>query len=242
LLNVPQFTYPGIRFNRPVVEDDRKEISLGDRPLCADKTIMQAPSAKASFLTIKIKESNPRGNNHTPDLEITYRLEIRDLRTAYQYLYKINRTNQLVRIAAYTICTIIVIQNLMVLEGDLLSKVISGLIALGIFWFSFQVLTRLITFLSIQTMLPKDKSSGVLGDHRIQISSEHLFESTRVNQTYHQWVSVKQIRHLPKHLLILFKNNHFHIIPKQAFATPDACQQFCDAMELFINTASQDQV
>jgi YcxB-like protein len=160
------------------------------------------------------------------EIEITYNLEANDLIIAYNYMNKTNKFNNLFRWAIYSFFTIVIIKNLITIKASLGEKIFAGIVVLGIVILGFNLLIWLINFLMIRANLPKDETSGVLGEHTIRITPDQLIEYTSVNQSYHQWITIKKIQELPEHLLLILGSNHVHIIPKRAFSSDIEYQEF----------------
>ncbi len=173
------------------------------------------------------------------ETEITYRLEVEDLFKTFKYWHKINKSIHLVKLFAYTLFIVTIIQTLLKAQGELWSKLFVGILTLGISIISLNLFVYFFSFLVFRVNLPKDEANGILCEHTIRITPTQLIEKTLVNETYCNWISVKHLHELPNHLLIIFGVNQVHIIPKRAFASTSSYQTFYEMTQQFIEQSRQ---
>lgn len=80
--------------------------------------------------------------------------------------------------------------------------------------------------------------NGVLGEHRITLSPETLFERTTVNNSKTKWSGIFRVDATPKHIFIFTQPNAAHVIPRRAFPTAEAAEQFFSTARAYHETAT----
>lgn len=84
--------------------------------------------------------------------------------------------------------------------------------------------------------------NGVFGEHTITLSPEALFERTAVNESKAQWGSIFRIDATPKHIFIFIQPHAAHIIPRRAFLTTEAAEQFLSTARAYHEAAASPAV
>ena len=80
--------------------------------------------------------------------------------------------------------------------------------------------------------------NGVLGEHTITLSPEALFERTTVNDSKTKWSGIFRIDATPKHIFIFTQPNAAHVIPRRAFPTAEAAEQFFSTARAYHEAAT----
>jgi hypothetical protein len=68
--------------------------------------------------------------------------------------------------------------------------------------------------------------NGVLGEHTITLAAEGLHERTAVNDSKASWRGIFRVDATPTHLFIFTQPNAAFVIPRRAFPTTEAAEQF----------------
>ena len=80
--------------------------------------------------------------------------------------------------------------------------------------------------------------NGVLGEHTITLSPDALFERTAVNDSKAKWSGIFRIDTTPNHIFIFTQPNAAHVIPRRAFPTAEAAEQFYSTARAYHETAT----
>ncbi len=70
-------------------------------------------------------------------------------------------------------------------------------------------------------------NSDVLGEHIIVIEGNGLLEKTKVDESIYEWKNFLRIKQNREYILLYFKNNSVHIIPKSVFSDNKSAETFC---------------
>jgi YcxB-like protein len=106
--------------------------------------------------------------------------------------------------------------SLVVIVVELISALIIAIVAstLGVF------------VASVLTTAMAKPGEGVLGEHTIELKPEEFIERTDCNESHHFWNSVRQVKEAKNYLVVMLKNEQFHLIPKRAFVDSQTAHEF----------------
>lgn len=110
-----------------------------------------------------------------------------------------------------------------------ISVLIFPLIFLGIWAIIFpRTYKRSITH-NITKTIESGQNKGTIGAHVITITDQYLHEATEVNESRWIWPGIERIEQDADYIFIFTSPILAHIIPKRAFASPEAATAFYTA-------------
>ena len=100
-------------------------------------------------------------------------------------------------------------------------------------WIFTRVLTRRAILDQVSRELPE---KGQLGHHHIKLDETGIFESTAVGEMRVAWAGIDRIERNENAILIYTTPSAAHMIPRRAFATPDAAESFAEVAESYLRS------
>lgn len=82
----------------------------------------------------------------------------------------------------------------------------------------------------LQLLLASKESSGTLGVHSYEITTDGLVERTVANYSIQHWSGVSSIRTFGPYLLVEIPGHLYHLIPKRSFESDARFQEFARAI------------
>lgn len=79
--------------------------------------------------------------------------------------------------------------------------------------------------------------SGSLGEHAISFEPDGLADCTEFSTSLHRWAGIARVESTTRYLLVFVNDFQCHLIPKRAFASPLAAQEFEQRVRDHIRTA-----
>jgi hypothetical protein len=118
------------------------------------------------------------------------------------------------------------------------ARILTFLILTAIIWLLMTAISAAVNWL-VSSFRPNTAGlQGILCEHTISIDPDGLSESTAVNQSRSSWHGIHRIDASPHHLFIFIQPNMAHTIPRNAFPSPDAANQFLLAATTWHQTAT----
>jgi len=71
-------------------------------------------------------------------------------------------------------------------------------------------------------------NNGTLGKHNYKITSNGLFEKTKVNEGLSKWEGIQEIKVMGSYALFQISGYLFHVIPKRSFASEESYNSFVE--------------
>jgi hypothetical protein len=98
-------------------------------------------------------------------------------------------------------------------------------------WLFTNTLTRRAIKDQVSREIPE---KGQLGRHHMRIDETGVYESTAVGETRVAWAGIDRIDRDEDAIFIYTTPHAAHMIPRRAFATPDAADSFADLAESYL--------
>lgn len=89
---------------------------------------------------------------------------------------------------------------------------------LGYFYSTFKMKTRITKSIY--------NNKGVLCEHTVKINEEGIREITSVNDSFHSWKDIKDVKENKEYIFVFIDNIMAYIIPKSAFSSEVQCKEF----------------
>lgn len=158
--------------------------------------------------------------------EITFNIEVSDMKAFQRHHRRVSKYFRRLRIVLLLFMCGLSLDAAIRTEGAEGFRVLFFFIMLGIMltvylalWFIFQWL--------LQFRAWKDGARhGILGEHTITLTPEALRERTAVNDATAAWRGICRIDATASHLFIYLQPEMAHVIPRRAFPTPAAAEEF----------------
>lgn len=159
-----------------------------------------------------------------PPIEIRYSLDRWDILWAQ---LRLTFRNQVVIALCLFLLGFELFEELSTGHPMFLPIVFSGILLLSVIVLSTSVLVALMN------------TRGITGEHSIRLSDQGLTESTEFNTSLHRWSGILRVESTKRYLLILLGDFHGHVIPKHAFPSPAAAQEFEQRIRNSISNAKR---
>jgi hypothetical protein len=117
-------------------------------------------------------------------------------------------------------------------------RILTFLILAAIIWLLMTTISAAVNWLASSFRPNTAGLQGILCEHTISIDPEGLSESTSVNHSRSSWHGIHRIDPSPDHLFIFIQPNMAHTIPRNAFPSPDAANQFLTAATTWHHSAT----
>jgi YcxB-like protein len=159
-------------------------------------------------------------------MSVTFTVEPKDMRAFSAHNRKYNPANKRLRYAVLVIFCILSYQHAVAHYKNPARAVIEFCVYLAIYltiiWSLRIILERVRQW---RSLTPKEQP-GLFCEHTITLTDDALIEITPVNEARHLWAGLHSVVNAPHYVFIFVAANAAHIIPKRAFANPEAADVF----------------
>jgi hypothetical protein len=100
-------------------------------------------------------------------------------------------------------------------------------------FFVYPPLARRLTVDRLRKILKEGNNETMFGPQRVAISPEGLLASNKTTESKIAWAAVQQVAEGEKHLFLFTSAMHAIVIPKTAFKSEDAKQEFVRLVESY---------
>jgi hypothetical protein len=158
--------------------------------------------------------------------EITFNIEVSDMKAFQRYHRWHSKSYRRMWIALLVLFFGISLNEAIRAEWAEGSRVLLFFVMWGIMLMIFSVYW-LIWLVLVQFRTWKDGARhGILGEHTITLTPEALRERTAVNEGTAAWKGIYRIDANASYLFIYLQPEMAHVIPRRAFPTPEAAEEF----------------
>ena len=158
-------------------------------------------------------------------MTITYTINVKDVRAFGEYVRL--KTPQGIRIVSTIIFILIAVQMTMTLKDkSYTARIISFLLAFGLFSLIAKLLILIYTRIAEWRTLTPEKQKGLLCEHTITLTDEWIIETTSVNEDKKKWSGVYKVVDTKEYIYIFLTPQMAHIIHKRSFSSPGQSELF----------------
>lgn len=109
----------------------------------------------------------------------------------------------------------------------------TALYAAAYVWYSSWWLRR-----SVRMLLAEGHNKGQFGKHEIEISADAVTERTAHDQSRHSWAVIERVTENDSYIFIYTQPTAAHVIPKDAFQSPEQAAAFLSAAASYHQAAA----
>jgi hypothetical protein len=171
--------------------------------------------------------------------EVTYNLEVADMKAFQRYHRTISPQVRRVRIFVLVIlCASSLDSALRHQAGSVGFRIVYFFVMLGLMLVIVAAITLVANWIVQFRAYDNTDRHGVLGEHTIALTAEALHERTAVNESKASWSGIFRIDATPTHLFIYTQPNAALVIPRRAFPTAEAAEQFLSTARTYHDAAT----
>jgi YcxB-like protein len=159
--------------------------------------------------------------------EVTYNVEIADMKAFQRHHSRVSPQVRRLRIFLLLIfCALSLDSAIRHQTGSVGFRIVYFFALLGLMLVIGAALTFVANWIAQFRAYHNTDRNGVLGEHTITLTPEALHERTSVNDSKASWSGIFRIDATSTHLFIFTQPNAAHVIPRRAFPTTEAAEQF----------------
>jgi hypothetical protein len=180
-------------------------------------------------------------------MNVEYELNLDDVKAHLLYSFnhnpKMKRTRNLMsRITIPLAIVVIILALIIVLTGgkrDISAAVIVG--ACGVYLLLFSIFYRKFTLWIISRSLMKvygQRPNRIAGKHQLSVTPDAVIDINEIGQSTTHWNGIEWFASNDQYLFLSFRYSIFYIVPRRAFPSEGAFNQFVEAAKSYYQAAN----
>jgi len=172
--------------------------------------------------------------------EITYRVEIADMKAFQRHHRRTSAANRRLRIFLLLLILGLDLDATLRQEsGSVGYRVLYFFVLLGIYGLLFAIVSFVVNGIAQFRAYRGAENRGILGEHTITLTPEALHERTAVNDSKALWRGLFRVDGTLEHIFIFTQPNSAYVIPRRAFPSPADSEQFLATARTYYEAARQ---
>ncbi len=171
--------------------------------------------------------------------EVTYNVEVADMKAFQRHHRRISPQVRRLRIFLVLLFCALSFHSTLSYETESTGgRVLYFFVMLGLMAANAAALTFVANWFIEYRAYHNTDRNGVLGEHTVALAPEALHERTAVNDSKASWSGIFRIDATRTHLFIFTQPNAAHVIPRRAFPTAEAAEQFLSTARAYHSAAT----
>lgn len=158
--------------------------------------------------------------------EVTYHVEVADMQAFQRHHRRISPQVRRVRIFLWLFFSAVSLHSAIRNQTSLGLRVVHFVVMLATLAAMIAAINFVANWIAQFRAFHNTERNGVLGEHTITLTPEALHERTAVNDSKASWSGIFRTDATPTHIFIFTQPNAAYVIPRRAFPTPKAAEQF----------------